>query len=82
MPVRALTLYRGERFIYIGELPEEDGYLYFTYLGKPMRRGVTIMPEFFSEIRRGLDLLERVELPHWETCLDDLYVFKRKHCPI
>ena len=79
MPVRALTLYRGERFIYIGELPEdEDGYLYFTHLGKPVRKGITITPQFFTELRRGWDLLERVELPHWEICLDNLYVFKRK----
>lgn len=78
MPVQALTRYRGEHFIYIGELPDEDGYLYFTHLGKPMRKGVTIITQFFAELRLGWDLLEQVELPQWEICLDNLYVFKRK----
>ena len=79
MPVRALARYRGDHFIYIGELPEdEDGYLYFTHLGKAMRKGMTIVPQFFAQLRRDWDLLKQVELPHWEICLDDLYVFKRK----
>ncbi len=82
MPFTALTRYRGKHFIYVGELPEdEDGYLYFTHLGKPMRKGVTISPQFFAEFRRGWDLLERVELPHWEICVDNLYVFRRKLGP-
>ena len=82
MPIRALTRYRAEHFIYIGELPEnEDGYVYFTHRGKPMRKGVTITPQFFADIRRGWDLLERVELPHWEICVDNLYVFKRRLHP-
>jgi hypothetical protein len=81
-PVRALTRYRGEHFIYIGELPEdEDGYLYFTHLGKTVRKGVTIVPQFFAELRREWDLLKQVELPHWEICLDNLYAFKRKVNP-
>lgn len=82
MPVRALTRYRGEHFIYIGELPaDEDGYLYFTHLGKTMRKGVTILPQFFTELRREWDLLMQVELPHWEICVDNLYIFKRKVNP-
>ena len=82
MPITALTRYRGTHLIYIGEFPEdEDGYLFFAHLGKPMRKGVTIKPEFFAELRRSWDLLERVELPHWEICLDNLYVFKRKLHP-
>lgn len=82
MPIGALTRYRGTHFIYIGELPEdENGHLFFTHLGKPMRKGVTIKPEFFAELRRSWDLLEQVELPHWEICLDNLYVFKRKLRP-
>jgi hypothetical protein len=82
MPISALTRYRGTHFVYIGELPEdEDGYLYFTHLGKPMRKGVTTSPQFFAELRRDWDLLERVELPHWEICLDNLYVFRRKPGP-
>jgi hypothetical protein len=82
MPIRALTRYRGEHLIYIGELPEdEEGYLYFMHLGKRMRKGVTISPQFFAELRRGWDLLEQVELPHWEICLDNLYVFNRKVSP-
>ncbi len=82
MPVRALARYRGEHFIYIGELPEdEDGHLYFTHLGKTMRKGVTIVPQFFAGLRSEWDLLKQVELPHWEICLDNLYVFKRKVNP-
>ncbi len=79
MPVQALTRNRGEHFIYIGELPEdEDGHLHFRHLGKTVRKGITITAKFFTELRCGWDLIQRVELPHWEICMDNLYVFKRK----
>lgn len=79
MPVRALTRYQGKHFIYVGELPiSEDGCVYFRQSVRPMRKGVTIVQDFFNELNRSWDLLMCEILPHWEICIDNLYIFQRR----
>lgn len=78
MPALALARYRGPSFIYVGELPTEvDHYLFIDRPGKPVRKGITIKPEFFAALRQQWDLVKQVDLPHWEICLDNLYIFRR-----
>lgn len=82
MPFRALQRYQGEYFIYIGELPaDENGCLYLMEAGKPIRKGVMITHHFVAELHSYWELLRCVELPHWEICWDNLYVFKRRSDP-
>lgn len=79
MPVRAITRYLGDIFLYIGELPEEeDHYLYLDRPGKPIRKGITIKAEFFALLRTRWDPVQQIDLPHWEICADNVYVFKRR----
>ena len=78
MPARALSRYRGEHFIYIGELPvDENGHMFLDRPGKPVRKGITIKSQFFAALRNSWTLDLQVELPHWEICVDNLYVFNR-----
>lgn len=79
MPLRALRRFRGQYFIYIGELPTDvDGCLYVVGPNKPIRKGVTISHAFFEELQQGWELQRCLELPHWEICWDNLYAFKRR----
>lgn len=82
MPARTLARYRGDHFIYVGELPtDEDTYLFLDRPGKPVRKGITIKPEFFAALRSSWELVLTVILPHWEICVDNLYIFERKQEP-
>ncbi len=78
-PVSALGRYRGEFFIYAGEVPLDDtGLVCAMANGGWFRKGTTITGRFFDQLRCSWQLIEMVELPHWEICLDNLYIFKRK----
>jgi hypothetical protein len=66
MPLRAITAYQGEVFIFVGELP------------LPWRKRVTTSQRFLSELGSNWEPIQAIELPHWEICCDNLYVFKRR----
>jgi hypothetical protein len=67
MPFRALRRYRGRSFIYIGELPRGGD-----------SEGVTVSSQFLSSLESEWRLIQSVELPHWEICWDNLYIFERQ----
>jgi hypothetical protein len=68
MPLRALNSYRGDTLIYIGDLP----------IGRTLKT-ITIDHQFILKLLSEWLPVQMVELPHWEICWDDLYIFKRKH---
>lgn len=78
MPINALSLYRGEFFLYVGELPDEEGHMYLDRTDRMVRKGVTIKKNFFHDLRNNWNLIQTVVLPHWEICADNLYVFRRR----
>lgn len=66
MASRTLLNYRGEIFLYVGELPVANG-----------AKACTGDDRFFQLLTDSWTQVQTVPLPNWEFCWDRLYVFRR-----
>lgn len=68
MAFRAISLYRGDVLVFVGEVPQNA-----------KRQGVTGSEAFLSKLMAEWLPVRVVELPQWEICQDNLYILWRRH---